>query len=175
MITSEAPTEALRVAIVLETSGGGSGRHVLDLTAGLVDRGCSVTVFYAAARAEEGFVAALHNLPNTVAVEAPMRRPVGAGDVRDLFGLGQLLAKHGPFDITHAHSSKAGALLRLLPRRYAGQRIYTPHAFRTMDPGLSLPLFLIYGGIERVLGPRADRVIAVSSAEAEHARSLGLS
>ncbi|MEO1042773.1 MAG: glycosyltransferase family 4 protein [Pseudomonadota bacterium] len=175
MSRDEPSREALRVAIVLETSGGGSGRHALDLAGGLAQRGCDVTVIYATARAEPGFVTALEALDGVRTVKAAMHRSVGLHDARDLLALGRLLAAHGPFDVTHAHSSKAGALLRLLPRRFTGKRIYTPHAFRTMDPELRLPLSYLYGGIERLLGPRADRVIAVSSAEADHARALGLS
>src|SRR5690606_27955331 len=79
----------------------------------------------------------------------------------------------GPFDIIHGHSSKAGALTRLaLPRRHA-RRIYTPHAFRTMDPTLGKGASLVYGAIESLLGRFfSDAVVCVSDDEKAHAATL---
>lgn len=166
--------DPLRIALVLETSGGGSGRHVLDLARGLVQRGQDVTVIWAPDRAAADFVAALQAEPAITALPLSMRRAVGPEDARSLRALKALLAGQAPFDILHGHSSKAGALIRLLPRSVPGARIYTPHAFRTMDPGLGGVPRRIYGTIERLLAPRAARIIAVSQAEHDHAVALGI-
>lgn len=167
--------DTLRIALILETSGGGSGRHLLDLARGLLARGHDVTVIWAPGRAQQDFVDALQAMEGLKTVPLEMARAVGPGDVKSLRALKKVLLCLKAFDILHGHSSKAGALIRLLPRSIPGARIYTPHAFRTMDPVLGQPHRLIYGAIERVLAARATRIIAVSQVEADHARAaLGI-
>jgi glycosyltransferase involved in cell wall biosynthesis len=163
----------LRVALVLETSGGGSGRHVLDLASGLTAEGHDVTVIWSSVRAEAAFGETLVGLPGVRNHVLSMRREVGPADVASLRALAHYLQAHGPFDVIHGHSSKAGALVRLLPTSVRGARIYTPHAFRTMDPTLRRAGRLLYGGVESALARRTSRVIAVSAEEFRHARSLG--
>jgi hypothetical protein len=46
----------LRILQVLEPSGGGSGRHFLDLCRGLHERGHHVEAVYSPLRAEDAFV-----------------------------------------------------------------------------------------------------------------------
>lgn len=164
----------LKIALILETSGGGSGRHVLDLAEGLVARGHAVTVVWSPVRADESFKARLFGLEGVRQVTVDLQRSVGLHDWAGLRALSRLLQAEGPFDILHAHSSKAGALTRLLPRRLPGARLYTPHALRTMDPAISRRGYRIYGGIERLLALRGDPIIAVSQAERAHAIALGL-
>lgn len=167
-------SSALRIALLLETSGGGSGSHVLDLTRGLLQRGHDVTVFWAPGRAQADFVAELHAIEGATVRQVPMNRAVGPGDLTSWRLLARAVRAERPFDILHAHSSKAGALTRLLPRSIPGRRIYTPHAFRTMDPGIGRTKGLFYSRIERLLAPAAARIITVSQAEYDHARALGI-
>ena len=166
--------QPLRIALVLETSGGGSGRHALDLAEGLAEVGHKVTVIWSPVRAQEDFRARLFALKDVRNLKLTMHRAVGLADASSLRALKSLLRRHGPFDILHGHSSKAGALIRLLPRSVPGARIYTPHAFRTMDPDMSRRARRIYGTIERMLAPRADQIITVSTAEYQHAAALGI-
>lgn len=165
----------LRILQVLEPSGGGSGRHFIDLCRGLKHEGHSVTAVYSPVRAEAGFVDELmqSGLKNVLTV--PMERAVGPSDLRAWLALRSVIRRHGPFDIIHGHSSKAGALSRIGLPVWRAPRIYTPHAFRTMDPSLSTRGRLVYGGIERVLANVfSDRVICVSEDEYLHALSLGI-
>ncbi|WP_292291291.1 glycosyltransferase [Marivita sp.] len=161
----------LRIALITEPSGGGSGRHVLDLALGLAGRGHDVTVIWSPVRAQADFVDKLTNAALIRNVPLEMNRAVGLADAKAYLALARLLRQEGPFDILHAHSSKAGALIRLLPKSIPGARIYTPHAFRTMDPDLKTPQRFIYGTIERLFAPRAAKIIAVSEAERLHAVS----
>jgi glycosyltransferase involved in cell wall biosynthesis len=160
---------------VLEPSGGGSGRHFLDLCRAMQHRGHSVTAIYSPVRAEPAFVAELENMGLDNVVPLAMRRAPGPWDLTAWWQLRKLAAIHGPFDLIHGHSSKAGALTRLrLPGRHVPV-LYTPHAFRTMDPTLGSKGRLIYGGIERLLGAfLTDRLICVSQDEYDHALSLGI-
>ena len=164
----------LKIALVLETSGGGSGRHVLDLALGLMARGHAVTVVWSPTRAEEDFIAGLARETVIHNLQISMSRAVHPGDLSDLRALIRLFRTEQPFDVIHAHSSKAGALVRLLPRSIPGTRIYTPHAFRTMDLDLKQPQRAIYSTVERLLASRSSQIIVVSSAERDHAIELGI-
>lgn len=164
----------LKIALVLETSGGGSGRHALDLAEGLASRGQDVTVIWSPVRAEAAFAARLNGLHGVEAHALDMYRSVSMRDFASLRALTRRLRAVGPFHVIHGHSSKAGALIRLLPRTIPGRRIYTPHAFRTMDPTMGGAARTVYGTIERLLAARADRIVTVGEVEREHALSLGI-
>lgn len=165
----------LHILEVLEPSGGGSGRHFVDLCAGLKARGHRVTAVYSPVRAEDRFVRELLALDLAKVIALPMLRAVGPQDLTSWRALARVIREEGPFDIIHGHSSKAGALTRLrLPGPHV-PRIYTPHAFRTMDPTLSSKGRLVFGAIESFLGRFfTDRVICVSQNEYDHARKLGI-
>ena len=55
-------TGGLRILQVLEPSGGGSGRHFVDLCGGLAARGHHVSAVYSPVRAERRFVEELRSL-----------------------------------------------------------------------------------------------------------------
>ncbi|MCL6706735.1 glycosyltransferase family 4 protein [Pseudomonas sp. R2.Fl] len=172
---SDRKNRPLRLLQVLEPSGGGSGRHFVDLCGELQQRGHAVTAVYSPVRAEERFVEELHSLGLTRIIPLAMKRAVGPWDAGAWLGLQRIIRDHGPFDVIHGHSSKAGALTRArLPGPHV-PRVYTPHAYRTMDPTLGKTGRFLFGTIEAVLGKYfSDRVICVSEDERAHALSLGI-
>lgn len=165
--------EGLNILLAIE-SGGGSGQHFADLAAQLVKLGHQVSAIYSPTRLEARYVAKLE-AAGLVALELfPMRRDVSHRDVPAWLRLRRLIQRLGPFDIIHAHSSKAGALARLAAPQGATV-VYTPHAFRTMDPNLSGVGRVLYGGVELALARlRTDSIIAVSPEEVTHAVRLGI-
>jgi len=165
----------LRLLQVLEPSGGGSGRHFLDLCRGLKQRGHHVEAVYSPIRAEDAFVRELKSIGLPAVHAVAMKRSPGLSDIAAFRALRRIINTSIPFDIVHGHSSKAGALTRLrLPGRHA-PRVYTPHAFRTMDPTLGKAGRLIFGSIETILAQLfTDHLICVSDDEHAHARSLGM-
>ena len=174
IVAGRRPALPLRLLQVLEPSGGGSGRHFLDLCRGVHERGHHVEAVYSPVRAEEGFVRELKaiGLPAVHAVD--MKRAPGPSDIGRFLELHRLI-RRGNFDIIHGHSSKAGALTRLrLPGPHV-PRVYTPHAFRTLDPTLGRAGRLIYGTIEWGLARfLTDHLICVSEDEYRHALSLNM-
>jgi glycosyltransferase involved in cell wall biosynthesis len=165
----------MNIAFVIETSGGGSGRHLLDLAAGLIQRGHSVHVIYSTVRAEARFESELKAIPGIKVASVPMQRSPHPSDFSASAAIAAYLRKHGPFDIVHGQSSKGGALARLSVRDRSTARIYTPHCFRTLDPELGRVGHLIYGSAEWVLGFLGDAIICVSPEELDHAVSRGFS
>lgn len=166
--------QQLRILIVLEAAGGGVGRHVTDLANGLLARGHAVHLIYAPDRAEKGFVEAVAATPGLTTHPLAMHRAVGLEDLKAMRALRELIKQTGPFDLAHAHSSKAGALLRLALRGTPTPVIYTPHAYVTLDPKLGLPKRIIYGTAERLLAPMTSQTICVSEHERRHAVAQGI-
>jgi len=123
----------LRILLVIEPSGGGSGRHVVDLARALIGSGHQVSLIWSPRRAAPWFEAAVAALPLHADERLPMRRSVGPWDVAALHTLNRLIARLGPFEIVHGHSAKAGALVRLAHAPGAA-KIYTPHALPMMGP-----------------------------------------
>lgn len=158
----------MRTCHVIESAGGGSGQVVLDLLRTGIAAGDSVTLVFAPNRAEPDFLLGLRELPSVTILECPMRRAVGIHDFKDAWGLFRTLKRAGPFDIIHAHSSKAGALTRLAGLLLPGALIYTPHAFITMAPNASP----VYAWTERLLSRFCKAIIAVSEQERRHAHEV---
>ena len=171
---TDADRASLSILQVLEPSGGGSGRHFLDLCHGLSRRGHRVEAVISPVRAEESFVRELKSLGLPAIHKVAMTRSPGRADIAAWKKLNRIISRGG-FDIVHGHSSKAGALARLrLPGRHE-PRIYTPHAFRTMDPTLGASGRRLFGSIESFLGRFfTDHLICVSDDEFQHALSLGI-
>lgn len=167
----------LNILMVTETSGGGTGRHMIDLTRQFLIRGHRVHLVYAPNRAEARFlqdVSELQRLDRLTTSSFEMKRRPGLSDFVALRRLKADIQAHGPFDILHGHSSKAGALVRLMPGRM-GAHVYTPHALKVMDPEAGWLSKLAFGSIEAGLGRWAsDALIAVSPMEREQCIALGI-
>ncbi len=164
----------MKILLILETSGGGSGRHVIDLARELIKSDCLVTVVYSALRAAPEFRSEIQSIDGLKLVKIDMRRPPCPGDIIAVVKIRKLISTFGPFDVIHGHSSKAGALARMAALGLPGIRLYTPHAFRTLDPSLGTGLRWLYSLVERVLSKIGSGIILVSEAEKQHALQLGL-
>ncbi len=168
-------TTHLSMLQILEPGGGGSGRHFLDLCRAMQHRGHAVTAIYSPVRAEQKFVEELEGMGLTAVHSVGMKRALGPADFTAWLEIRRIIATHGPFDLIHGHSSKAGALARLRLPWSKTPVLYTPHAFRTMDPSLGGKPRFVFGSIERLLGAFfSDRVICVSRDEYDHAVSIGI-
>lgn len=165
----------MHILLALEACNGGAARHVLDLGGELAARGHDVQVVWSPDRTNTYFTEQLGALNGVTSQPLPMRRDIGVHDLTSLRGLAAYARKNGPFDILHGHSSKAGALVRLLSVSIPGTRVYTPHAFRTMDPELAPSLRRAYSVIERVLSSRCRFILVGSDQEANAASRIGIS
>jgi glycosyltransferase involved in cell wall biosynthesis len=149
---------------VLQPLDGGVARHVLDLTLGLRERGFAVEV---AAPAEcvvlpqlEGEGVPVHRVA--------MERAPGPGDAKALREL-RALDHRGGYGIVHAHSSKAGALVRLGVAGRA-RAIYTPHCLPFASGRFNPATTLAYRLTEMALARRSAAIVAVSEWEGRFAR-----
>lgn len=172
--TSLAVTRPLGILLAMEPGGGGVGRHVIDLATGFLQLGHRVDLVYSPRRAEAWLLEALASLPLLRAHPVNLEREVGWRDATSALALQRVMRECGPFDIAHGHSSKAGALLRLVSSRSSARRVYTPHAFVTLSPDLGRLKRTFYGTSERILASFSDAIICVSDEEKQHAISLGI-
>jgi len=126
----------MKILEIIETGGGGSGRHILDLVSGLIAQGHDVHVVHSPLRAEAAFEAKLQALSGATVVSMDIRKAIGIHDLSVLFELRSYILDNGPFDVVHGHSSKAGALGRLAATGATAARLYTPHGLYTLNPVL---------------------------------------
>lgn len=165
----------MKILFVIETCGGGSGRHLLDLARGTAAQGHEVHVAFSPLRADPGFLQALSDLRGVRRFPIEMRTAPGRDDLRALRRLKRYIQHMGPFDVVHGHSSKGGALARLAATWSQARRIYTPHALYTMNPELPPIKRKLYGVIEKLLASTVtDSIILVSEEEHHHALKQGL-
>jgi glycosyltransferase involved in cell wall biosynthesis len=172
---------AIKVLMIAEACGGGTGRHVLDLSEGLLERGYDVHLIHSSGRTVDSFVGhaefreRLGRLRAIRQASYPMHRGIHPGDFSAVRWVRRYIREHGPFDIIHGHSAKGGALSRLAALGSDVRVFYTPHALVTMDPRLSPLKRLFYQVVEWALSKATDRIIAVSPEEQRHGIRFGLS
>jgi len=163
-----------RILMIVESAAGGTGRHVLDLAEGMSARGHDVHVVYSTGRIDRFFQARLATLDHVRQLPVAMRTSIHPTDFRVVRTIRRYVREHGPFDIVHGHSSKAGALARLVAMGTRANAVYTLHGLIMMDPKLALWKRTFYLAIELGLSLRTERIIAVAPEEARAAVKLGL-
>jgi glycosyltransferase involved in cell wall biosynthesis len=164
----------MRILHVVEAASTGVARHVLDLSEGALRAGHAPVVIYSPLREDDLFRAGRARLKDVGFHAVPMRRAPGPWDIPATLQVRRLVARTGPYDVLHGHSSKGGMLARLAGIANNSAIVYTPHAISTQDPMLGGAKRLIFGAGERALAWLTDRIVAVSSAECEHIVGLGI-
>ncbi|WP_328818624.1 glycosyltransferase family 4 protein [Nonomuraea cypriaca] len=190
----------MRVAFVLGTTSGGTGRHVRMLAEGLVGRGHQVVVAGPSGVEEQFSFASAGARFVPIAVSD---RPHPVNDLRAVLAIRRLTRGA---DVVHAHGLRAGALAALGVRGVltslgvrAGRRALGPRGRRrpptasrstgegasaagegrrlvvTLHNALTAGGFVgvVYGVLERIVAWRADHVLVVSPDLGERMTGLG--
>ncbi len=160
---------------MVESAAGGVARYLADLLPLQVDDGFDVTVLYSPGRTDAAWRRAEAALAakGVALATLGMRREVGLWDLGDALKLRRWVRGQAPFDVVHAHSSKAGALVRMaFPGR--GAKVYTPNAFATMSTAIGPRKRAAYATFERLLSRSGGVTMLVSEDELAHARGLRL-
>jgi glycosyltransferase involved in cell wall biosynthesis len=159
---------ALRIAYVIGTTAGGTGRHVAMLAEGCAGRGLTASVF--------GPGATRHLFPAVAFTAVDIAdRPRPVRDTAAVLRLRRLLAGGRP-DVVHAHGVRAGAAAVLaLAGAARGRRSplqVTVHNTAPTPPSgtMSGPVYL---ALERLIARRADAVLCVSADLADRMRRAG--
>ncbi|MGJ5205360.1 glycosyltransferase family 4 protein [Bradyrhizobium sp. HKCCYLR20261] len=151
------PDKPLRILHAVRAPVGGIFRHILDLANGQVDRGHQVGIIADSLTGGERADAALAQIAPRLALgvhRIAIHREPWPTDVVALRHFHRLARSLSP-DVLHGHGAKAGAFVRMLPRRSGTIRIYTPHGGSLHYPRNTLKGAL-YGRLERALMNRTD-------------------
>ncbi len=148
------------VQVITSADWGGAQRHVYDLSCGLKALGHEVNVLYG----EEGRLTTrleaqqirCQQVPTLTRAIRPWR------DLRTLHHLRQQIEALHP-DVVHAHSSKAGTLVRLALRKSAIPVVYTIHGLVYLNERMPKWKQALYRKIELSLLPLAKATILVSN------------
>jgi len=167
----------MKLLELVEASAGGVGRHVMDLTAGLLARNHEVDLVYSPMRCDQVFRDDLARLSGEARLqvrELPMHRSPHGSDWNAMRALRGYVRERGPFDIVHCHSTKAGLIGRLGLAGAAVRRLYSPHMFIAMDPNRGVALRGVGRVLEAALARMCDAVVTVSSEERDYALGMGI-
>lgn len=160
----------IKIAQIIESTGGGSGRHVVDvLTALAQDSRFEVHLIHSLDRIEDRYLLGIEKLVGRIKIhEVPMVRQVKPLlDWRGMWAIHRYLRQQGPFHTVHLHSAKAGAIGAVAARLLGIPRvIFTPHAFYSM--GLSGRKQQVYQMVEKICGWVCHKLIAVSGEESSY-------
>ena len=165
--------QTFEIDLLLEASSGGAARHVLDLFQLLDSRGWPVKLLVSPLRIDDISRSQIEGIEREKILLIPMRRSPHWTDVTAFITLRDYLLKAGGRHLIHAHSTKAGIIGAALSR-YAHASIFTPHAYRGMDPTLSPWKAASLRAAESSFSRQFDVVIGVSQAECEYAIKLGI-
>jgi len=160
---------SLRVMIVSEPGIDGVFRHVEALARFLCSQGVHTDLAYSSIRGSDALRELIRFVEEHGGYTLDLKTGSwpGPGDLPAFFALLRFVKQRRPH-LLHAHSSKAGALVRAM--RFRGMEVplfYTPHAYYGMGRRRS-PLPLLFDWIEASLS-RVGRTINVSNTEAEYA------
>jgi glycosyltransferase involved in cell wall biosynthesis len=158
----------MKILEVLESSGGGVGRHVRGLCQDLIAQNQQLAVAYATHRADALFNQFVVDHQDEIRfVPLAVGRKISPrADARATLQLMRFIEKEGSFDVVHGHSAKGGAIARIAGRRFNIPTVYTPHGLIMSSPETSTLRGAFYTSIECVLGHWAtSRMIAVSEGE----------
>jgi len=163
----------MKVAFVLGTSTGGTGRHVRMLAAGCAARGVPAEVFGPAPTDRDFGFSAVPGVGFTAVDIAD--RPRVLRDLAAIRRLRRLIAAWRP-DVVHAHGLRAGALTAIAaafvrPSVYAAgpALIVTVHN----APAAGGVTGAIYRVLELIVARRADSVLCVSEDLEQRMRAAG--
>ncbi len=170
---SAASANSVQVDLLLETGGGGAGRHVIDLYRGLRQLGWNAHLILSSRRADRTFAAEVAEIPRDHVTYLDLRRYPHPADFAAIAHLRRYISGSSVPHLVHAHSTKAGLIGSAL-RKVATGTVLTAHAYRGMDPTLNRFATHAIRRVESAFSRSFDRLIAVSPDEEGYISSLGV-
>lgn len=167
----------LRVLHVMESTIGGTRRHLVDVSLGQVEAGLDVHVIASCERHAE-FRQDMERMRaagvgvHELAMVRSLKPLVDYGHLREVERYLRAIVP----DLVHTHSSKGGVLGRVASSRTGiGARVHTPHTFAFLFSHMfGAAKRRLFRTIEARLARRTQLVVAVGSGEADTMLSSGV-
>ena len=167
----------MHVLHVMESTIGGTRRHLVDVARGQHRAGLQVSIIASTLR-DPGFPADLDDLESEGihVTRIPMVREIRPlADFKHMRQIARVLRERRP-DVVHTHSSKAGVIGRRASMSTGiGVRVHTPHTFAFLFGALfGRGKRALIRSIERGLSKSTHRIVAVSKSEAQTMERSGV-
>lgn len=159
------------VDMLIESAGGGSMKHVRDLYEELSRRDHDIRLIVSKRRAESHVIEWLDVIDKDKVFLPDIKRSPELNDVAISRSIKAYIEAGGGKRILHAHSTKAGILSKMIKGRDI-KHIYTPHAYRGMDPTLGYLKRKLIVLADKFISSKMDHIIAVSPEERDYALAL---
>jgi glycosyltransferase involved in cell wall biosynthesis len=162
----------IKVAIIIESTSSGVGKHVLDLVDNiLLTTDFELHLIHSLVRSDSIYLNRISKLisDKLVVTEISMSRSINLLDFFSFIKVFLYLRKNGPFDVVHCHSSKAGALgsVSAFILQY-NKILFSPHGLiSTGKTGFKQKLFLFF---EKICAFFSTTVVASSLEEFEYSK-----
>ena len=158
-----------KVLHLVEAMGGGVFTYLVELANGMSDEFDVSIAFGMRKETPENYEDYFNEGIKLIKVENFTRSLNVVKDIKAYIELRKIVKKEKP-DIIHLHSSKAGALGRLLVGTGKAKMFYTPHGYSSLMENESGIKQQIYKTMEKILGKRKCLTVACGKSEWEQSR-----
>ena len=158
-----------KVLHLVEAMGGGVFTYLAELANGMSDEFDVSIAFGMRKETPENYEDYFNEGIKLIKVENFTRSLNVVKDIKAYIELRKIVKKEKP-DIIHLHSSKAGALGRLLVGTGKAKMFYTPHGYSFLMENESGIKQQIYKTMEKILGKRKCLTVACGKSEWEQSR-----
>ncbi len=161
------------LVLLLQSMAGGATRNAFDVYKFLKERNWDVRLIVSNVGVATRYQEELNGFDKSDIEWVPMRRAPHVSDVSAYFRIRESLARIDKKTILHAHSTKAGMLGHLL-RSHVYATVFSPHAYRGIDPKLHGPSRQVVERIESRYSSNYDRVVVEVPLEYDYAVKIGI-
>ena len=163
--------EKKKVLHIVEAMGGGVFTYLVELANGMSDEFDITIAFGMRKETPQNYFNYFEESIKIIKVNNFTRELNLVKDVKSYFELKDIIREVNP-DIIHMHSSKAGALGRLVFGLKKVKMFYTPHGYSFLMDNESTLKRKIYETIEKILGKRKCLTVACGKSEWEQSTAV---
>lgn len=161
--------EKKKVLHVVEATGGGVFTYLVELANGMSDQFDVTIAFGMRKETPKNYSDYFNDNIKMIRVNNFTRSLNPVKDIKSYFELRKIIREVNP-DIIHMHSSKAGAIGRLMFSSKKRKMFYTPHGYSFLMKNASKTKRIIYKLIEKICGKKNCMTVACGESEWEQSK-----
>ena len=160
-----------KVLHIVEAMGGGIFTYLVELANGMSEDYNIIIAHGIRNETPENFKEYFNEKVKLIKVNNFVKKLSPVKDLRACFELRKITKKIKP-DIIHMHSSKAGAIGRVIFSSNKYKLFYTPHGYSFLMEDISKPKRKIFKLVEKVCGKKNCKTIACGQSEWEKSKTV---